>query len=202
MTTVESVTLLRSVELAMRRETQLDWEFADAVYGDVLDMLPDEESPSSAAHGVNTGLAAAEDAVHKAHRQAGTEVTRSAIHDMFVTRRVWPPEERRPDLASFQVHYELRGKDFRNRRTLIEKHAAKSSNGRWSWTDVRRWKSERKPAPMKTFRELFEERVRKAAYQAGKPWHTVADGDRFALAAVCRAIAAEIEAGTFGTDQS
>lgn len=188
---------LRSVEIALREETQAKWEFADAVYEDVLAQNPDVATPGSVGT-TWTGLAAAEEQVYNAHREAGTEVTQSAVHNMFVTRRVWPPEERLPDFASFAVHYELRGKEFRNRRQLIERHAAKSKNGRWSLRDMRRWKSERKPAPMKTFRELFEERVRRAAYQAGKPWHTVKDEDRHTLARVCREIANEIEAGTFG----
>lgn len=188
---------LRSVEIALQQETQAQWDFADAIYEDVL-AAGGKGVATPFEVGVSSGLTEAEEQVYNAHRKAGTEVTQSAIHNMFVTRRVWPPEERLPDLASFSVHYELRGKDFRNRRALIEKYAAKSANGRWSLRDMRRWKSERKPAPMKSFRELFEERVRAAAYQAGKPWHTVQEDDRAALAQVCRTIAAEIEAGTFG----
>lgn len=194
-TEVETVTMLKSVELAIRRETQEDWEFADAVYEDVVEN--DQGVATPRENTSHSGLLAAEEKVYEAHRQAGTEVTPAALHNMFVTRRVWPPEERRPDLASFSVHYELRGKDFPNRKELIEKYAAKSRSGRWSLHDMRRWKSERKPAAFKTFLQLAEERIRRAVHDAGKPWHTVQETDRESIADLLRLIATEIEAGEF-----
>ncbi len=189
----------RSVEMARRHETDT-WALADAVWEDVTSLLPAQaEAKGSAADGVNTGLSAAEDEVYREHRDAGTEVGRNYLHNLYVTRRVWPPGERRPDLAGFNVHFELRGKEYKNRRELIEKHAARSKTGRWSRADLVRWKSERKPQPMKSFRELFEERVRRATFQAAKPWHHLTAEERDMLAKIVRDIANEISDGTFGT---
>ncbi len=189
----------RSVEIAARHDNRDAWELADAIYEDVSSLLPaDEGIPSSAAHGVKTGLSDAEQAVYDAHREAGTEVGRAYVHNLYVTRRVWPPEERLPEKASFDAHFELRGKDWRNRREIIERLAARSRTGRVSRQQVVIYRSEKKPPALKTFRELFESRVRAVAVQAGKPWHTVAEEDRYALARIMRDIANEIEAGTFG----
>lgn len=188
----------RSVEIAERRENHDAWELADAIYEDVLSLVPSVEVATSTSQGPDKGLEVATDSVYDAHRKAGTEIGRTYVRQMFATVRVWPPEQRLPDKASFVVHSELRGKDYPNRREIIERLAARSKTGRVSWSDLRRWKSERKPAAVKTFRQLFEERVRHAALQAGKPWNAVAEDDRAALAAICRAIADEIETGTFG----
>lgn len=190
----ENAPELRSVALALQQET-VTWEFADAVYDEVLAFEQGVATPSSDQS--NTGLSAAEDKVYEAHRNAGTEKTRSALHNTFVTRRVWPPEERRPELASFSVHYELRGKDYRNRRELIEKYASRSKTGRWSLHDMRRWKSERKPKEFQTFIQIIDGRVRRAVKTSGQPWTLLADTDRQQIADLLRVLAREIEDGVF-----
>lgn len=196
----ETGTVLRSIEIAQRQETRDAWELADAIYEDVLELMPGVvvTAPSFGESGVNTGVHAAQEQVYEAHRKAGTDVGRTYVRAMFATVRVWPEEERLPELASFVVHAELRGKAFPNRRQIIQRLAANSTTGRATWVNLRRWKSEQKPGALKTFQQLFEERVRGAAFRAGKPWNHVTEADRFVLAAVCRDIADEIEAGTFG----
>lgn len=198
---VDTPKQFRSVEIAERRENHDAWELADAIFEDVLSLVPD---PTQVATRVkegrpafDSGRRAAEDEVYEAHKKAGTEVGRTYVSQMFDTVRVWPPADRLPDKASFVVHSELRGKDYPNRREIIEKLAAKSDTGRLTWINLRRWKSERKPEPFKTFLQIAEERIRRAVHDAGKPWHTVQADDRAEIVRVIRTIADEIEAETF-----
>jgi hypothetical protein len=187
---------LRSVEIAARRENHDAWELADAIYEDVLSLSPDfEVAPQSP--GGNKGLTEAQEYVYDAHRMAGTEIGKSSVAAMFSTVRVWPPDDRLPDKASFVVHSELRGKDYPNRREIIQRLAGESETGRVTWSHLRRWKSEKKPEAFKTFLQIAEERIRRAVHDVGKPWHTVAEGDRAQIVKVIRGIANEIEQETF-----
>ncbi len=188
---------MKSVEIAKRRENHDAWELADAIYEDVMARVP-KAVDTAFGQGISTGTRAAEDEVYEAHRKAGTEIGPTYLRAMRQTVEVWPPEDRLIDKASFVVHSEIRGKDYPNRREVIQKLAAKSSTGRVSWSELRRWKSERKPERFRTFLELAEQRIRRAVNDAGKPWHMVADGDRAAIVKTLRTVAAEIEAGTFG----
>jgi hypothetical protein len=194
-------TRFRSVEIAERRENHDAWELADAIYQDVVSLVPDDKklvvaTTSSGGLGA-AGIKEAEERVYDAHTAAGTEIGRTYLRAMFDTVRVWPPEDRLYEKASFVVHSELRGKDYPNRREVIQRLAAKSDTGRVSWSDLRRWKSERKPARFKTFLQIAEDRIRKAVHDAGKPWHMVAADDRAEIVRIIRTIADEIEAETF-----
>jgi hypothetical protein len=189
---------LRSVEVAKRQETRDAWELADAIYEDVLSLVPDPALVATGADGVNTKVYEAAEQVFEGHRKAGTDVGRTYVRAMFATVRVWPREDRLPELASFVVHAELRGKDWSNRREIIQRLARESKNGRATWVNVRLWKSERKPAAFKTFLQLTDERIRRCVKNAGKPWHLLEDGDREEIAKMLHTIAGEVEAGTFG----
>lgn len=186
----------RSVELAKRQDNQDAWALADAIFDDVLSLLPADVA-TSAADGVKTGLSDAETAVYEAHRQAGTEVSRAHVHNLFVTRRVWPPEERLPDKASFIAHFELRGKEWKNRRQILERLAARSRTGRATRHQVIVYRSEKKPPALRTFTQLIDERVRRVVKTSGHPWHLVVDADRQRIADLLRVLAREIETGEF-----
>jgi hypothetical protein len=188
-----------SVALARRQETRDAWEMADAVYRDVVSIAP--EVATSGASSENTGLGKAEERIGNAHRKAGTEVGQTQVHALFVTRRAWPPEERLPKIASFAAHYELRGKDYKNRRVVLERLAKKSSTGHVTRKAVQIWRSERKPPRLRTFLELAEQRIRAGVKSAGNPWGQVAEGDRIAIARMLRQIADEVQAGEFGTSK-
>jgi hypothetical protein len=190
--------ILRSVEIAKRQETRDAWELADAIYEDVADEMGEKFVPTNFSSGRDSGLEVAIEGVYDAHRKAGTDVGRTYVKAMFATVRVWPPEDRLPELASFVVHAELRGKDYPNRREVIQRLAANSKTGRATWVNLRRWKSERKPQQARSFLELADQRIRRTVNDAGKPWHKVADGDRVAIVQILRQIADEVEAGTFG----
>jgi hypothetical protein len=188
-----------SVALANRQETVAAWDMADAIYRDVQKQMPGNDDASSfGTQGVSTGLGKAEEIVADAHRKAGTEITQNGVHAHFVTRRAWPPEERLPDIASYAAHYELRGKDYRNRADVLQRLARKSSTGRATRKAVQIWKSERKPPAHRTFLELAERRIRAGVKAAGHPWGHVADGDRATIARMLREIANEIEDRRFG----
>jgi hypothetical protein len=187
----------KSVEIAERRENHDAWELADAIYEDILSEVPERQVATRGANDPTVGIKDAAERVYDAHTAAGTEIGLNYVRQMFDTVRVWPAEDRLPDKASFVVHSELRGKDYPNRREVIQKLAAKSESGRLSWSDLRRWKSERKPTPFKTFLQIAEERIRRAVHDAGKPWHMVAGSDREEIVSVLRTIANEIEAETF-----
>lgn len=187
----------KSVELARRQDNQDAWALADAIYEDVAGLLPVEVATSTPEVGPANGLKEAEDIVYDAHRAAGTEVTRAYLHNLFVTRRVWPPTERVPDKASFIAHFELRGKEWKNRRQILERLAARSRTGRATRQQVIVYRSEKKPPAFRTFTQLIDERVRRVVKTSGHPWHLVADGDRQQIADLLRTLAREIEDGEF-----
>lgn len=189
----------RSVELAKRQEVD-SWALADAVREDVHAVWP-QDREHSRSHGINTGLTAAEDAVYAQHEEARTDISRSYLHDLFRTAEVWPPEERRTEIATFSAHYELRGQQWRNRGAVLERLARKSATGRVAQRQVRVWKSEQNPPALRTFLQLVEQRVRSSLKAAAAPWHTVKDGDRTAIARILREIANEVEDGTFPKGQ-
>lgn len=166
----DGTTVLRSVEIATRRENHDAWELADAIYEDVLSLISE---PNLVATGFGKGvrmpeLKAAQEKIYDEHTKAGTEVGRTYLTAMFDTVRVWPQEDRLYEKASFVVHSELRGKDYPNRREIIQRLAAESKTGRLTWINLRRWKSERKPEAHKTFLQLAEDRIRRAVHDAGK----------------------------------
>lgn len=196
---VEKTGKFRSVEIAERRDNHDAWELADAIYEDVLALIPESNLvvATTSSGGIAVGIKEAEEQVYDAHTAAGTEIGRTYLRAMFDTVRVWPQEDRLYEKASFVVHSELRGKDYPNRREIIQKLAAQSATGRLTWVNLRRWKSERKPASFKSFLQLAEDRIRNTVHEVGKPWHTVAESDRHAIAKVLRTIANEIEAETF-----
>jgi hypothetical protein len=188
----------KSVELAKRQDNQDAWALADAVFDDVIGLLPPDAMASGAPeNSANSGLNDAENAVFDAHRQAGTEVSRSYLHNLFVTRRVWPPEERLPDKASFNAHFDLRGKDWKNRRQILERLAARSRTGRATRHQVKVYISEKRPPEFRTFIQLIDKRVRAVVKTSGHPWHLVADVDRERIADLLRTLAHEIESGEF-----
>jgi hypothetical protein len=184
---------LRSIEVFRRAEATA-WEKAEAIYADLADRVDVEDSRS---HGVNTGLGDAEDEVHSSLVAEGLDVSRSYLHQLYITRRAWPSEERIAQ-ASFEAHYLLRSQTYdKNRKQALERLSRKSKTGKVTAHAVKVWISERKPPHQKTFLQLVEERVRGSVKGAASPWHLVTEEDRQAIAEIVIRIGREVADGTF-----
>lgn len=186
----------RSVEIAKRAETD-SWALADAVFEDLAALRPDLALETSRADGVKTGLTEAESEIADALTKEGLDYAKTYVHDLFVTSRAWPPEERL-ESASFNAHYLLRSKTYdRNRKQILERLERKSRTGKVTGQAVQIYISERKPKHTWTFIALVDRRVRASLKGAAQPWHLVADEDRERIADLLRTIAKEVEDGTF-----
>jgi hypothetical protein len=187
----------RSVEVAQRQEND-SWSLADAIFEDLADIRPDlTDIDASRSHGVNTGLTEAEGQIADAMSQAGLDYAQTYIHQMYVTSRAWSAEDR-VEAASFKAHYLLRSQTYdKNRKAILDRLAKKSRTGRVTGHAVEVYISERKPRHSWTFLALVDRRVRASLKAAAQPWHLVADTDRESIADLLRAIAAEVEDGTF-----
>ena len=107
-TTDPSTRTLRSVEVAQQVEAD-SWQLANAIFEDVAELMPDRNVPG---HTVSRRvLGTAEDEIHRQMRNANIDISRNYVHDLYVTRHSWPPEERIAQ-ASFSAHYLLRSQDL------------------------------------------------------------------------------------------
>lgn len=179
----------RSVEVARKQEAT-SWEMADAIWEDAQLELADQSDSS------HRDLGDALNGVSDALQKDGHDFTRSYVTDLHKTRESWPPSER-VEGASFTAHYLLRASTYPNRRANLERLRDRSKNGKVTAHAVKVWISERKPRSHKSFLELVDVRVRASLKAAAKPWHTVAQDDRDAIARLLRIMADEVQDGSF-----
>lgn len=179
----------RSVEVAQKQEAT-SWEMADAIQEDYL-----EESMTRVIDS-NQEVGEVIDGITEALRHAGQDYKRSTVKDYRQTAEAWPQAER-VEGASFKAHKMLRSGKYPNRRANLERIRDRSATGKVTAHAVEVWISEKKPRSQKSFLELVDVRVRAALKAAAKPWHTVAQDDREAIARLLRIVADEVQDGSF-----
>lgn len=199
---VSTGALERVVATARRMEQHEEvdrWDFAD----DVHEAINDERGPETVSgprqgnqHSMS-GFYRAVDKVNDSLRKAQvTSVGRSSIVGAYATAEAWP-EEDRVEGANYWAHYELRGRDYTNRKQVLERLVEKT-DGPVGTPRVRLWKSDQKHEKTVPFLDQVERGVRGFLKRKGNPWDRVADDDRQQIARMLRAVAAEIAAGEFG----
>lgn len=177
----------RSVEVARKQEAT-SWEMADAIWEDF--------SSGTAVSDENSARAELLDQITEALVAEGLDYKRDTVKTLRQVAEAWPPSER-VDGATFTAHRMLRSSSYPNRRASLERLRDRSANGKVTANAVKVWISEKKPRTHKSFLELVDVRVRAALRAAAKPWHTVAQDDREAIARLLRIVAEEVESGEF-----
>jgi hypothetical protein len=196
------VALERVVEAARRLEEHEEvdrWEFADDVR-EAVDALAESQNgfETRGMGPAAQGFYAAIDEVNSALTDAGIiTVGRQSIVGAYTTAKAWPAEDR-VEGATYWAHYELRGRDWDNRRArVLRRLLTESSRGRVGPQIVRTWKASVRPADLTPFLDKVERRLRSAIHAATKPWNQVAEDDRQEIGRILRRLADEVQTGEF-----
>jgi hypothetical protein len=174
------------------------WALADYL----AETFPVEEFGEPAA-GVSNGLRAVLDTYqHTIKRQFGVEVKATTMRTYRATAIAWAKDER-SSLASFNVHYRLRGPDHVEQLAKYE-HMARREGSALSAHMLARYRSDENPKPPRS----YEQRMRSAIANATRRemlgglltkredwWTVVTELERSVAVRELRALAKRIEDG-------
>jgi hypothetical protein len=195
----------KATRVALEMEGHLNsdpWALGDALAEDIP-----QPALVSAGSPVNTGLHATLEEARKEMEDAGalTVAKKTAtLREARATAIAWPPELRRPEIATFQAH-----KRFRDSKMTAEERALKlerlnrTLRRRVSEDDVRLWRESQKraagmPAPL-SHAELLERRLRNSLRNWASPqtFGQLTEENRQVAVSTLRQLATEIDRGEF-----
>lgn len=126
-------------------------------------------------------------------------VGRQSIVGAYTTAKAWP-QESRVEGATYWAHYELRAKDYDQRRnSILSGLVRKSRDGRIGPKDVRLWRSNLRQPDMTPRDEKLEKGLRSALRRWATPqaFRQLHQDEQAAAVKILRRLAGEIELGEF-----
>jgi hypothetical protein len=195
-----------ATRVALEMEAHLDtdpWALGDALLKDIGIIGAGSNDPTK------TGLFAKVDEIRNEMLEVGALTVAKktgTLTEAYRTARHWPPEHRRPDIATYFAHARFRNKDYQGERGAkkLEQLHRKTKGRRVTPDDVRLWREAQQraagnmPAPLSRD-EMLDRKLRTAlrGWASPQTFAQLHEDEQETAAALLQRLAGEIRRGEF-----